>query len=161
MNYKIKEAQKKDINELVELLIDFKINLTPLTPLKAQKTRKEIKPKYLIKKYLEKEICNKKNLFLVAEKNNSLVGFVLGKIKIKEHSVFKEIKYGSIENLWVCEKHRRKGLSKEFYKTLLNWFKKNNCKYISIKTLSKNPIKKIYEKWGFESYIEEKRKFIK
>jgi len=49
---------------------------------------------------------------------------------------------------------------KQLYKELEKWFKSKNCPYVIVDVVTKNPRKKLYKAFGFETVLEEMRKII-
>ena len=89
--------------------------------------------------------------FFGAFKNEACVGFFSGKIH-----------HARTGDIYVCglhPKHHRKGLGKELYTTLEQYFINQGCEYVMVKTLSSlnpdqhyNLTRKFYEAVGFKEF---------
>ena len=90
--------------------------------------------------------------FWAAFKNENCIGFISGKIH-----------YYRTGDIYVCgidPKYHRKGIGTLLYKEAEEYFIKNNCKYVIVKTLSEidsdenyEKTRKFYKKVGFEELI--------
>ena len=148
------------LTKLTKLIIEFKEGLTNFEPEDLKQFRRKEKSIKLIQKSVQEEIQKPNALFLVAEEKNKLIGFAFGTLKENKHMVFKTVKYGMLNHIWVSKKFREQGLSSKFKDELFKWFNNNNCKYITLLVLDANPAKQIYEKWGFEIVLDSMEKII-
>ncbi len=102
------------------------------------------------KKDFEKIIKKKNTLFLVAEDNKNLIGFIIGEI-YNRPKFYKIKKNGFIGDIFVTKKHRGKGIALKLKNKLFKWFKDNKIKSIRLNVFSENKYAiKIYKKWGFK-----------
>ena len=74
--------------------------------------------------------------------------------------LFKDIKYGTLNYIWIDKNYRHREIGTELKDKLLKWFKKEKCQYINLVVLEKNPAKKIFKKWGFDKVLSLMRKKI-
>lgn len=151
---KIRIARKSDV---INLVLIFKQYNTFLDKLTSKKRILFNKPKYnqdeVIEKSIEKRISSKKQKILVAEENGKIIGSISG--WINTHEVLgKKYKIGTLGYLIVDKEFQKKGISSKLKDELFNWFKKEDCKFITLEVNSNNPAKKIYEKWNFKTYYE-------
>ncbi|MEA3515380.1 MAG: GNAT family N-acetyltransferase [Nanoarchaeota archaeon] len=156
----IRKVNNNDLEQLTQLIIEFKEGLTDFEPEDLKVFRRKIKSSDLIKKSVKEEIDNPNGLFLVAEDENKLVGFIFGTIRENTHMVYDTVKFGMLNHIWITNNYRGRGLASKFKDNLFQWFKDNNCKYIKLLVLDANPTKHIYEKWGFEIVLDSMVKVI-
>ncbi|MBW6451985.1 MAG: GNAT family N-acetyltransferase [DPANN group archaeon] len=154
----IRKATENDVNKLIKIIINLKTELSQFKSKEEQKIMKETKTNDEIKENI-KSLISKKH-FLVACENTEIIGYVYGNIKELKHIIYKPIKYGTLNYLWVKKEFRKNKISSKLKNELLKWFKKNNCKYIDLLVLNENPAQNIYEKWGFKKYLIKMRKII-
>ncbi len=152
------EAEEKDLNNLVNLIIDFKKELTKYVLSEMKTFRKDHESKKKIKESIRKKIEDKNQRFLLLRNSDYIIGFGCGSIKHRDNLVLKKIKFGELSHLWIDRSYREKEMSSLIKDDLFDWFKINHCQYVVVKVLNDNPAKKIYQHWGFENYITEMRK---
>jgi len=157
---KIRKATARDMDEITGLLIEFKEELTDFEPEDLKIFRKKEKSLNLIKKSVKKEVENKNGRLLVADDNGKIIGFAYGTILDYNHMVFRTLRYGKLNHLWVRNKYRKKGISSTLKEDMFSWFKQKKCKYIELLVLDGNHAKDIYKKWGFEVVLDTMRKRI-
>ena len=99
----------------------------------------------------------------VAEENEQIVGFITAEVLKKK--VWYNVQLGSINNIFVLEEYRGKGIGKALMKTMMNTLQDVGITNIQLEAYSKNSKAiKFYEKLGFEKcniqmlYQEEKNK---
>ena len=99
----------------------------------------------------------------VAEENEQIVGFITAEVLKKK--VWYNVPLGSINNIFVLEEYRGKGIGKALMKTMMNTLQDVGITNIQLEAYSKNSKAiKFYEKLGFEKcniqmlYQEEKNK---
>ncbi len=94
------------------------------------------------------------HLFLVAEKEGKVVGFVLGQERNLPDEVLrkrKATKVGSIEILAVAEGHRRKGIATALLVKLLEGFRQKGIDHLNLAVpAEEEAARKLYDKLGFE-----------
>ncbi len=143
----IKIAQNKDITQLLSLEKKFQIERCNLiypqfrmfdTPTR----RKEIK----------ENIKDKNSVILTATDDQKIIGFLVAKIK-KTNTMSSRLIQGTIADLYVLKKCRKKGIATQLYKQSMAWFNKRGCKYIQLTVYNLNPAKKLYRKWGFKPFV--------
>lgn len=103
------------------------------------------------KKRLIKRIKSKAQVFLVAESNNEIVGFIDG--RIMEEAIWYKEKVGILEHICVKKENRRNNVAsnllKEFESRIINM----GAKYIQILAFPNNkPAMDLYKKFGYEMY---------
>lgn len=100
------------------------------------------------------EIYNLGAGFLVAQEDNSIVGYIIFWIRFEDE--------GHIISIAVDEKHRRKGIASKLVETTMEIFKKYSVKTIKLEVRVENKgAQKFYKKLGFverkvlEKYYED------
>ena len=147
----IRKARINDLEELTKLYLEYDYSLLKITPKNLQIFKKRKKDyKLRIKKNVEKMLKDK-NLILVCEIDNKLVGSVRGRIiKIENDLFLDKPKLGYLEYLIVAKEHRGKGISTQLKNELFKYFKRNKVDTIRLEVIKTNPAIKSYEKWGFK-----------
>lgn len=142
----IKEADKKDVNEITSLYLEGIID-----EFKTQKTLKSKEEVFsainknwqvhMLKKGLESE---SEKIIVIREKNK-IIGF--GHAKISKIS-----KRGLIDKIYILSKFRKMGYAELIIKELLKWLSQKKAKSIRANMLITNkPSLKLFDKFGFKS----------
>ena len=117
----IRKANNNDLEQLIQLMIEFKDGLTDFEPEDLKVFRRKIKSIDLIKKSVKEEIDNPNGLFLVAEDENKLVGFAVGTTRENIHLVYDTVKSGMLNHIWITNNYRGRGLASKFKDNLVQW----------------------------------------
>jgi len=142
---KIRQAKKEDIEKIHSI---------------AKKVKEfQVDPNmegFWSKKDLEKWAKSKKDVFLVAEDNKQIVGFVTFTLHVPTGKVV-------FENAWVHRDYRKKRLASKLYREGIKQIKKKGGNYLialvkedaksSMVFLKKNNFKKGYKFWWFHKPI--------
>lgn len=109
--------------------------------------------KPLTKKKFENNI--KKNIFLVAEINNKIIGYFLAtreKSKQNRHEIKKGQRYLDIYSIFILKEYRNKKIGSEFMKEFFKTAKKEGYKKIKVTASSTNifSLIKFYQNHGFK-----------
>jgi len=153
----IRKANKKDFGKLLELIIQntkYNIKLDKMT-LKPQKLNWESleEIKKTESEELKKDFRNSKKKIFVAVLEEKIIGFI--KISFLGKNPYIKTKRGEIDELFVLEDYRKKGIGKALIKKGFFLFKSKEIKLISISVISNNiPTLKIYEKLGFKESVK-------
>ena len=92
-----------------------------------------------------------KQFIFVAEENEKIVGFITGEILSKKE--WYTVQLGTINNLYVLEEYRHKGIGKQLMQTMMNSFKEKGIETFELYAFSNNvDALKFYEKLGFKKY---------
>ena len=150
---KIRPATIDDLDQLTELTIKFKTELVQYSPEYMLPYHKTHKTEEEIHQNINQEVINPKGLYLVAKEADQIIAFAFGTHKHTNHLLFKDVKFGTIDYLWINKEHRQNGIASMFKEKLKKWFKKENCQYINLIVLDKNPAKRVFKKWGFEKVL--------
>lgn len=85
----------------------------------------------------------------VAEEDGKIVGFITGEVLKKK--AWYNVQLGTVNNIFVLEEYRDKGIGKELMKTMMKTLKKDGITNIELYTYANNSKAiKFYEKLGFE-----------
>ncbi len=133
---KIREAQKKDVNELYAL----GKKIRELSFSKKLHFHEKLELAEFIKN-------SKENIFLVAEDKKELIGFLFAKI-LSHHAGG----WCMLDNLAVEQKHRKKGVGTKLLRELYKRIKKKKIHYIQI--LEEEHHKKTRAFWKSKGYKE-------
>lgn len=156
---KIRNYKKSDHKQVIGLLDEFLIY-------KRETYGKEIlefddhidkkKEKYI--KSILKSFEKKDSHFLVAENDEKVIGYIIGKTALNEYKIRNNT--GHIQSFYVTKKYRGTGVGKELYNALIKWFKTKKCDNLELDVYATNKKSvNIYEKWGFKPItIQMKRK---
>src|SRR3990170_6365032 len=150
---KIRKATLNDLYQLTDLTIKFKLELVQYSPEYMLPYRQEQKTTEEIQKNIKTEIENPTGRYLVATDKYKIIAFSYGSHKHTNHVLFKDIKYGTLNYIWIDKNYRHREIGTELKDKLLKWFKKEKCQYINLVVLEKNPAKKIFKKWGFDKVL--------
>jgi ribosomal protein S18 acetylase RimI-like enzyme len=103
------------------------------------------------KKVFEKMIKGGNNLCLVAELKGEVIGYLAGSIcKIES---WRPIKRAELENMFVKEKYRSKGVGSKLVKEFFKWSKSKGAKRAMVQAYSTNAKAiKFYKKTGFDPF---------
>lgn len=109
------------------------------------------------KKFLTGCVHAKNRHLLVAKDSGKIIGYAIGEIGTRPPG-FKIRKLGFISDVYVEEKYRRRGITKQFLIELKKWFKEKKLNYVELTVHVKNDVgMKVWSKYGFKGYIIKKR----
>jgi ribosomal protein S18 acetylase RimI-like enzyme len=102
--------------------------------------------------YFKNALTSNENLDLIAEDNNTPVGYIIG--GIEKVGDFRNIpNLCEVDNMWVDEKYRSQGIGKKFMNELEVWAKSNGIRRMRVVASFKNEKGIIfYKREGFEEY---------
>lgn len=102
------------------------------------------------KENILKRIKSRKEIFLVAEENNEIIGLVDGYIIDNNNHIEK---VGYLDHLCVHKKYRKCGIGEKLIEEFTNKMKNKNVTYLKLNAFEKNlPAISLYKKMGFEEY---------
>ena len=150
---KVRKARKEDLTELKNLYVNYTLDIEKITPPRQRfYKKKKINFKQMHDKAFIKSLEDKSRFYLVALVENKIIGGISGRIEIFKNPMYEDsIKIGNVEFVFISKKSRGKRISTILFKALVEEFKKKKCNIMRLEVATKNPAKKIYEKWGFES----------
>ena len=97
-------------------------------------------------------ISNPNFITFVVEKDAKFIGYICGQIKEKPRKVYN--REGYIEDLFVVDAHRRRGLAKKLFAALLTEFQLQGCTHIATDAYVTNyEALRIYKRWGFHERV--------
>ncbi|MBN2459737.1 GNAT family N-acetyltransferase [Candidatus Woesearchaeota archaeon] len=140
-------AESED--ESSKKIADFLINV--------RKRRKDFEKS--AKKELLREIKEKNSIYLVAEENHVIAGYIYGSMKKQKSPFFELPLIGKFNAIVVRKEFRGKGIAKQLNQKLEDWMKKKGCKVIYLEVFSENLASELYTKWEYKktNYIMAKQ----
>ena len=157
----IRKLRKSDKVELFRLFVEFE-NYYQSQKVFSEVTHeveKYIDTKKAMMRFANKYINNKKVIAYVAERDNKLIGFIVG--DIRKHPTKVLNKEGFIEELFVSNDFRKQKIGKTLFDTLVKEFKKQGCTHLGLDSFSDNKTTiDIYHKLGFQDYAITMKKLI-
>lgn len=147
---KIRKAALKDLDDLIELSYRF-------LSYEADNHEKSYDPKYAYTEnsadYIKTKIESEDSLFLVAEEDDKLVGFLAGAIH-KRPKARKTVKPASLDEIYVEEAYRNQGVGKKLITEFQEWARKGGANKLKVGTFHKNErALHIYKELGFTDHI--------
>jgi GNAT superfamily N-acetyltransferase len=113
-----------------------------------------LKPKQRCRKYIidrQREFLKDANyFFLVAEKDNNILGMVTGHVGDRDEAAIYAIeRLGFIDEVCVSPEHRKHGVGKRLIKALLEQLYDTGVGYVGVGVAFKNPAFHFYRTQGF------------
>ena len=147
---RIRKARKEDINAIIGLQIDLIKHLQKVNPERYAVSglgKREFKEKLL------KWLKDKKTIIYVAEENNKVVGFSVG--KIRKYPGFVRYKlYGDLFEISVSPEHRHKGIGTKLANTTIDFFRKKGIRIVEGLVENKNKTaREAWKKIGFKDEL--------
>lgn len=143
----IRKAEEKDFEQVLDLQLE-------LERTECRFDSNLIEGCYNTKegnKQLKERIKNKNQIFLLAENDNRIIGFIDGRI-MDEAIWYKEM-VGILEHVCVGKEYRNKGVATLLIKKFEEEIRKIGAKYIQILAfLDNEPARNLYKKQGYEEY---------
>lgn len=147
----IRKATGKDFAELLDLMMEnmkHHIRLSKLSWESLEKIKKEQA------KELRKDLDSTKTTILVYENEEKILGYVTLSL-LKKSPYLKPKVRGSIDDLFVSQKFRRKGIGRDLINSAISLLKSKGVRDISISVVSRNKDAiSAYEKFGFKEDIK-------
>lgn len=154
----IRECRDEDIDRLFPMFRKFRLEQAEMTLEIFPEFRKYMKNDEEMKDALRRKLD--KGLFLVAEDDRKLIGFAYGTIEGWDWDWYKEIKFGSLNQLYVDEAHRKRGIGQELVKRIENWMKSEGCLFSDLKVYTNNPADEFHERQGYKKNYLARRKSL-
>jgi ribosomal protein S18 acetylase RimI-like enzyme len=150
----VRKAKISDIEKLIPVFMDYEKASINYLPKKYKSMRNKKTPlKTNIKKSFISNFRKKNSLFLVAEDDNKILGYIFGEIRDDSHPLFNYPKSGELNDIAVLKKYRNKSISTKLWNKLLNWFKYNNCEIVTLSVNFYNfKSQQVYKHWGFDPF---------
>ena len=146
----IRKAKKSDIDDILVLADQLRKAEVPL-----DKTKNLKEDSFRTERYREiqlKHISARKKLFLVAESDEKIVGYVNGYIVRNAEMYYKEpVAY--LDCLCVSKTYRKRGIGKNLIDEFCKIVKEKGARYVKLNAFENNiPAVNLYKKEGFEEY---------
>ena len=146
----IRKAAQHDIEDILKLKLRLKNQDVKTDPyLRPADEVIDVYKKYLIHDLKMQEIDR---IVLVAVEDRKIIAYIRGILTKTLHVLNVKLR-GIIDNLYVEEEYRRKGVAKNLIEELVKWFKEKN---VDVMTVHVYPFNSkaiaLYEKFGFEEY---------
>jgi len=154
---KIRKAKIKDLNFLLKISKIFHNEHVKFDKFFYEPTKDYNK---VTRKYFRSLIYSKNALFLVAEEDNKIIGYVIGNVA-NRHKIFKRRWRGTISDLYVIKKFRKQKVASKLTAELFKWFKLKKVHYVRLWVDGKNDVAlQVYKKLGFKTFHIAKYKKI-
>lgn len=141
---KLRKATIKDVDKVVELCHQYDLHEHRLDK------RVEVTPLKEYRKGLADMLRKGERTFLLFEDDSRAVGFIDYGIQIRN-----KIKMGTLNDIFIINKYRGRGLGTRLIHHVLDKMRKENCKYVKSGVRSKNI--KAQELWIKEGFKINKR----
>jgi ribosomal protein S18 acetylase RimI-like enzyme len=147
---KIRKATQHDIEDILKLKIKLKNQDIKTDPyLKPVDEAEDIYKKYLVH---DLKMQNIDRIILVAVEDGKIIAYIRG-LLVKTLHIFNVKLRGIIDNLYVEEKYRKKGIAKKLIDELIKWFKEKNVDVMTLHVYPHNSRAiALYKKFGFNKY---------
>jgi len=153
----IRPAKIKDLPEVIKMRIELGKYFEKIDNCLKMENNGE----KFFNRFFKGFIYSKKKKLLVAEVGDKLIGFGCASL-MKKDPIYYIKKYAHINQMYIDERFRRKGIAGEMLKVFYKWFKQNKIKYIELSVLCANAIgRNAWAKYGFEDFLIRKRKILK
>lgn len=145
---KIREATAEDLKTLFELSFEFLKNEAGLEPTYDPEYAKTEDSQNFIKLKIQSDDA----IFLVAEDNGRLVGFLMGTIYPRPKAR-KSMKPAVLDEIFVSQGYRNKGVGKELIEKFQDWARGKGANKLRVSTHHKNEEAiKFYREFGFKDF---------
>ena len=146
---KIRLAKKTDLEGIKSLLDEQHIFHEKLSP-------KIFKFHPMDKNEIIEIIVSDEKDFIIAEKTNRVIGLIqIEQKNTGDNPIFVKKDYVYIQEMFIKESHRRKGLGLKLMKEAKEWAKKNDINILRTSVVPNNyQAISFYEKEGFTSFME-------
>ena len=146
----IRKATQHDIEDILKLKLKLKSQDIKIDPyLRPVEETKDVYKKYLIYDLKMQDIDR---VVLVVVEGRKIIAYIRGTL-IKTLHVLNVKLRGAIDNLYVEDKYRRKGIPENLIKELIKWFKQKNVDVITLHVYPSNSKAiALYKKFGFKEY---------
>lgn len=149
MNIFIRKATIEDLQnvQLLNLQLFSKEQKEYDSSLDLQRTFSKVGTKYYQDRILKNNGC-----VLIAITNDNIVGYLCGSIK-KAEDYRKLSNIAELENTFVLEKYRSKGIGQKLYDEFIKWCKEKKASKVRVETFAKNDLTiKFYKNQSLQEY---------
>jgi len=106
-------------------------------------------PQERYRRWLTSRTGDPRSVFLVAERQERLVAFLIGTIE-EEIPIYRLKEFGFIHDLWVEEEYRHEGIARQMVMLAIERFKSAGVRQIRLDTAFANePARKLFASCGF------------
>jgi len=164
MKLKIRKATIKDIDQIYNVFLDMvrsedaAMRKSSRHLMRFRKKRNDFTSSS--KRGLREELKAKNSLYLVAVVGDKIVGYARGEVLYSQNFFFQREKTGRLHALAVLKKYRGHKIASQLHNEMENWFKKKQCLQMNLTVIKDNPAVKIYEKWGYKTFVYKMSKKI-
>lgn len=146
----IRKAGMSDIEEILNLA--YQLRKTEAKFDKNNNIKEDACQSDFYRKKTIKYISSRKKIFLVAENNNKVVGYINGFIE-ENAEIFHKKPIAYLDNLCVAKEARRQGIGKNLIDEFNKIVKEKGAGFVKLNAFKNNiPAVKLYEQEGFEEY---------
>lgn len=145
-----RRAKHKDFKELLDLAMrnmrhHMKLNDLDWGPIEGIRRAESDE--------LRRALRSPKTIIIVAEKDGRIVGYIT--LSFQGKSPYTTKKKGTIDDLFVLEHYRRRGIGKSLIDEALISFKSRGVEIVSISVSSQNlPTIRMYETFNFKEHVK-------
>ncbi len=158
MNVEIRKAKEKDYKTVFSLDEKFVLYHSRFKVWKLFEPSDKVRKVW--KKLFMGFIKKRNKLALIAEEDNKIIGFLLG--KINKRRGFKIEKTAHIEKIFVDENYRNKGVATKLKNEFIKWAKKKGAKALTLYVAVENKkALKLYKSWNLKKYCYGMYKLLK
>lgn len=151
MKILIRSAKKSDIPAIVALnkkLALFHKKLFPYSEINTATST-------TYRSWLNASLKKKTSKIFVAERDNQIFGFIWGRFSKPAKNIISPKVIGVVQDMFVEEKFREKGMGKLLWANLQKWFGTNRVVAIELGVYSRNKRTiKFWESLGFGEYLK-------
>ena len=149
---KIEPYKNADRDGLLQLLVLLQVNYyQKVTSTALQELHKEVDPVASYKRYLDLidgDCEDVWKIFLARTEDSRLAGFIIGSVA-RDEDLIKPIK-GKVEDWFVLDEYRSKGVGLNLYQSLEAWLKQKGCSVVESSTWPDNDVSiEMHKKLGF------------
>jgi len=146
---KIRRWKRGDLEQIVELWLGLADHINPIDGF--YQIVPDAREKYT--GYLHRAFGDRNHVVFVADTDEGLVGFGMGRVKRNPSVVVPET-VGYIENIFIQERKRRSGIGTALCNRLLDWFRKRKIVHVELfYQIENNSAAVFWKKMGFKTWL--------
>ena len=144
----VRRMEFSDANETKRLMGIFQDFISSMR--KGRFSWEEMEKKYW--PWILSSVEKKDGFIFLAEKNKTILGFVVGWIELSENFSYppEMWKRGLVQDLFVCESERGKGLGKLLMDRASTFFLERGLKTMVLHVIPTNPARNFYKRYGVQ-----------
>lgn len=145
----VRAWEQKDLDQIADLWLSLATHVNPIDGF--YRVSPDAKTKY--KRYLQRVFGDRNYVVLVAEAEEGLVGFAMGRIN-KNPSVVVPETVGYIENIFIKAGRRESGIGTALCSQLLEWFRKKGVGHVELfYQIENREAAAFWKKMGFKTWL--------